>query len=84
MKTFSETYQSLKWKAVLKMPVTVFLEEPMLFVFPLKGNLSEKAFSCVKEKTISNFEVKLAERSSHSFSVYLMNQIFQTSVLLNM
>ena len=55
----------------------------MLFQLTLKWNLSEKVFSFVKAKTISNFALKLAERSNHLFSVCLMNQFFQTSVLLN-
>ena len=38
-----------------------FLEEPMLFVLALKWNLQEKAFSCVKTKSKSNFAVNPAE-----------------------
>ena len=33
----------------------------MLFVLPLKLKLKEKAFSCVKTKTNSNFTINLAE-----------------------
>ena len=44
----------------------------------LKKNLS---FFCIKTKTNSNFTVKLAEKSNRSFSDYLMNCFFQTSVL---
>ena len=39
----------------------------MLFLLALKWNLKEKAFSSVKAKTNSNFVVKLAKRSNHSF-----------------
>ena len=56
---------SLKWRAILKIPI---LKEPMLFLLALKWNLYEKAFSCVKTKT--NFCRKPcwnAERSNHSF-----------------
>ena len=57
--------RSLKWRAILKIPI---LKEPMLFLLALKWNLYEKAFSCVKTKT--NFCRKPcwnAERSNHSF-----------------
>ena len=50
-----------------KNPYQHFLEEPMLFLLALKWNLQEKAFSSVKTKTNSNFTVKLADRSIHSF-----------------
>ena len=36
------------------------------------------------QKTNSKFAVKLAERSNRSFSVYLINHLFQKSVLFNM
>ena len=39
----------------------------MLFLLVLKSNLSEKAFSCVKTKTNSNFAEKLLERIKLSF-----------------
>ena len=57
--------RSLKWRAILKIPI---LKEPMLFLLALKWNLYEKVFSCVKTKT--NFCHKPcwnAERSNHSF-----------------
>ena len=57
--------RSLKWRAILKIPI---LKEPMLFLLALKWNLYEKAFSWVKTKT--NFCCKPcwnAERSNHSF-----------------
>ena len=41
-------------------------------------------FSCVKEKINSNFAVKLAERSNRSFSVYLMNHLFQAFAFFNL
>ena len=56
---------SLKWTAILKIPI---LKEPMLFWLALKWNLYVKVFSCVKTKT--NFCCKPswnAERSNHSF-----------------
>ena len=56
---------SLKWRAILKIPI---LKESKLFLLALKWNLYEKAFSCVK--SITNFCPKPcwnAERSSHSF-----------------
>ena len=71
-----KTCRSVKQKAILKIPIIVLLT--------LQRYLPKKVFSCVKAKTISNFAVKLAERSNHSFSVYLMNRIFQTSVFLSM
>ena len=68
-KIFSDCHikacRSLKWRAILKIPI---LKEPMLFLLALKWNLYEKAFSCVKTKT--NFCCKPcwnAERSNHSF-----------------
>ena len=36
-----------------------------------------------KTKPISTSAVKLAEKSNHSFSVYLMNHFFQIFVLFN-
>ena len=39
-------------------------------------------FSNVKTKTNPNFAVKLSERRDHS-AVYLMNHIYQISVLFN-
>ena len=57
--------QSLKWWAILKIPI---LKETMLILLALKSNLYKKAFSCVKTKT--NFCHKPcwnAERSNHSF-----------------
>ena len=59
--------RSLKWRAILKIPI---LKEPMLFLLALKWNLYEKAFSCVKTK--NNFCCKPcwnAERSNHSFLI---------------
>ena len=56
---------SLKWRAILKIPI---LKEPMLFLLALKWNLYKKVFSCVKTKT--NFCHKPcwnAERSNYSF-----------------
>ena len=57
--------QSLKWKAILKIPI---LNEPMLFLLALKWSLYEKVFSWIKTKT--NFCCKPcwnAERSNHLF-----------------
>ena len=56
----------------------------MLFLLALKGNL-EKAISCVKTRISSNFAVNLAEMLKEAtIYFYLMNHIFQTSVLFNM
>ena len=57
--------RSLKWRAILKIPI---LKEPLLFLLALKWNLYEKTLSCVKAKT--NFCRKPCwnvERSDHSF-----------------
>ena len=48
-------------------PWYLFLEESMLFLLAWKWNLQEKASSSVKSKANSNFAIKLAERSNHSF-----------------
>ena len=64
------------WKSIVlffRRPVTGFKMKPL-----------KKAFSCVKTKANSNFAVKLAERSNSSVFVYLMNHLFQASVLFNM
>ena len=61
----------------------LFLEEPTPFRLALKQNLYEKAFSCVKTKTNSNFAVKLKEGSNCSLSAYWMNHLFQKSVFFN-
>ena len=47
----------------------------MLFLLVLKWSLKVKVFSCGKTKTNSNFPVKLAERSNHLFSAYLINHL---------
>ena len=39
----------------------------MLFMLGLKWNLCDKAFSCVKTKTNSDFGEKVVERSKRSF-----------------
>ena len=44
----------------------------------------ERAFSCVKAKTSSNFAVKFSEKNNRLFSFYLMNNLFQIFVLFNM
>ena len=59
-------------------------EKPMLFLLALKWHLWENAFSSIKTKTNLNFGVKLAERKNRLLSVYLINHLFQTSVLFNM
>ena len=68
-----KTCGSLKRRAILKIPSTVFLEEPFLFLLALKWNLYQKAFFNVKTKTNPNFFVKLAERSNDLFLLSLMN-----------
>ena len=74
--------RSLKWSAILKIPNTVFLEEPMFFLLALKWNL-RNAISFVKTEANSNLAVTVAVRSNYSFSDYLMNHLFQTSLLFN-
>ena len=68
-----KTCRSLKRRANLKISSAVFFEELRFFLSALKQNLYKEAFSSA---------VKFVERSSHSFSVYLMNQLAKTSVLL--
>ena len=76
-----KTRRSLKRRAILKIPSIVFRRT---YVLPVgfKMKLPRKAFSCVKtkKKAKSNFAVKVAERSNHSFSFYLMVHFFQTSI----
>ena len=50
----------LERKALLKILITDFLEELMLFLLALKSDLLEKVFSSVKTKISPNFAVKLA------------------------
>ena len=65
---------------ILEIPSTVFRRTYALsFGFKMKNRT--KKFSWVKTKNNSNFALKHAERSDHSFSVYLMNHLFQTSAL---
>ena len=55
---------------------------PLSVGFKMKP-LRKNVFQC-EDKTNPNFAIKLAENSNHSFiAVYLMNYIFQTSVLFN-
>ena len=35
-------------------------------------------------KTKSNYPVKVAKKSNHSFPIYLMNHLAQTPILFNM
>ena len=71
---FPKTGQSLKRRAILIIPGTFFLEEPMLFLLSLKWKLWEKPFSNVKTKTNSSFAVKVTERSNDSFLLFLSVQ----------
>ena len=41
--------------AILKIPSTGFLEEPMLSLLALKWNLQEKALSCLKTEPTQIF-----------------------------
>ena len=59
---------SLKWRAILKIPI---LKEPMLFLLTLKWNLYEKPFSCVKTKT--NFCGKPCWNADRSHCSFLSN-----------
>ena len=60
-----ETCRSLKRRAFLKIPSTVFRRIYALSVcFKMKS--LKKTFSSVTTKTNPNFAIKLAERSSHS------------------
>ena len=60
----------LKRRAILK-TLVLFLEEPLLFLFALKWNLSEKSFSSVKTKNNPNFGVKLCWKDNlFIFTVY--------------
>ena len=45
--------------------------------------LEKKRFPVLRQKQL-NFAEKIAERSNHSFSVYLMNHLFEATVLFNM
>ena len=85
-KLIIENIQNLQWlsQKMPEIPSTVFLEEPMLVLLALKWNLYEKAFSCVMVKTNSNYFVKVAEMSNHSFPTYLLTHFAQTFVLFNM
>ena len=75
-----KTYWSLKRGAILKIPSAVFRRTHALSIgFKMKS--LKKAFSCVKAKTNANFAVKVAERSNHSFSVYLIKNFVQSSVI---
>ena len=56
-----KTCQSLRGKAILKMPSTVFRRTYMLFLLALRWNLQGKGFSCIKTKPNSNFTINLAE-----------------------
>ena len=73
----SQMERYYKWE---KIPSTIFYKN-LCFLLGLKRNLWGKAFSSGKTKTNLNFVIKLAERSNHSFSFYLLNHIFQISVL---
>ena len=67
--------QSLKRKAIFKIHSTIFRRTYVLSVgFKIKP----------LRKTNSHCAVKLAERSNRSFSVYLMNHLFQTSVFFHL
>ena len=71
-----KTCLSLKGRAISKIAGGISLQELMPFLLALKWNLFEK--------TNSNFTVKLAEKSTRSFSIYLMNPLFQISAFFNM
>ena len=50
-----------------------FLDELTSFLLALRCNLYKEAFSYVKTKINSSFDVKFVGRSNRSFSVYLIN-----------
>ena len=71
-----KTCGSLKWRVILKIPN---LKEPMLFLLALKGNLYEKAFSCVKTKT--NFPINLAEMLKEAtIHVFLIDESYFSNI----
>ena len=79
-----KTSWSLKRRAILKIPSTVFLEGPMPFLLVLKWNFWEKAFFGIKTKKQSKFCRKTCwKEQPFIFNVYLMNHIFKTSVLFS-
>ena len=60
-----KTCRSLKWRAILNIPV---LKEPMLFLLALKWDLYKEAFSCVKAKTdFCRRPCWNVEKNNHSF-----------------
>ena len=65
-----KTCRSLKRRAILKIPSTVFRRIYALSAgLKMKPPKKKKAFSSVKTKTNPNFAVRLAERSNDSFSL---------------
>ena len=63
---FIKTCKPFKRIAILK-TLVLFLEESMLFLSVSKQKLYGKTFSNVKTKINSNFAVKVARSSNHSF-----------------
>ena len=78
-----KTCRSLKRRAILKIPSTVF-RRTYDFSVGFKIKPPGQGFFCVKLKPKSNFAVKVAERSNRWFIVYLMNHLVKTYVLFNM
>ena len=60
------------------------LDEPLLFPLALKRNLYKKGFSSDKtKKNLIFYRKTFWKEQSFIFTAYLLNYIFQTSVLFN-
>ena len=74
--------RSLKRKAILEIPSTVFRRTYNLSVGFKMKHLRKSVFQC-QDKNYPKFRLKTCwKQQPFIFTVYLMNHIFQTSVLL--
>ena len=83
-----KTFKRLSHK---KMPMqnmpkicSIIFQNLCCFCWLSKETSKEIVFSCVMLKTKSNYPVKVAEKSNHSFPIYLTNHLAQTPILFNM
>ena len=78
---YIKTCRSLKRRAILKIPYTVF-QNLCSFRWLENETSTEKRFPVLRQKLIQILPWTCWKKQPSIFTVYLMNHIFQTSVLI--
>ena len=77
-----KTYRSLKRRAIFKIPSAVFQKKLCSFCWLQDETSKKKRFPVLREKPTQILPKTCWKEQPFIFSVYLMDHIFQTSVLL--